>query len=196
MIRQAPNGQGVHVVTTQAALYQLDRQAITTGSTKGPVENPGDELIAKSFADPIEIDDNRAVMLNSVNGKSMIVYDVGREREKLRAVTMSLSSGLPSGGGLAVNDGILVPLDNGRVEWIDFRTAHRKQPRFNPKWIQRSRSTGPIPLQPPMTHRKSYWRTTARRSIDCVSPNRFVNSHQRTFPMCHWDGRSASPEPG
>lgn len=133
MIRQAPDGKGIHVVTSQAALYQLDRQALTTGSTSGPIENPGDELTAKSFADPIEVDKNRDVMLNKVDGKSMVVYDVGRERELLRSVTMSLSSGSPSGGGLAVNGSVLVPLDNGRIELIDFQTGASKATPFQPE---------------------------------------------------------------
>jgi outer membrane protein assembly factor BamB len=132
MIRQAPGAKGVHVVTSQAALYQLDRQALTTGSTKGPIENPGDELVAKSFSDPIEVDQNRAVMLNNVDGKSMVVYDAGREREQLRSVTMSLSQGRPSGGGLAVQDSVLIPLDNGRVELIDFQTGASKATPFQP----------------------------------------------------------------
>ena len=133
MIRQAPAGKGVHVVTSQAALFQLDRQAIDSGSTKGPIENPGDELIAKSFADPIEVDDKRAVMLNKVDGKSMVVYDTAREREQLRSVTMNLSAGSPSGGGLAVGDGVLVPLDNGRIVLIDFRTGASKATPYQPE---------------------------------------------------------------
>lgn len=132
MIRQAPGAKGVHVVTSQAALYQLDRQALTTGSTKGPIENPGDELVAKSFSDPIEVDQNRVVMLNKVDGKSMVVYDAGREREQLRSVTMSLSQGRPRGAGLAVQDSVLIPLDNGRVELIDFQTGASKATPFQP----------------------------------------------------------------
>ncbi len=55
MIRQAPDGKGVHVVTSQAALYRLDRQALASGSTEGPIENPGDRIVAKSYcrSDPI-----------------------------------------------------------------------------------------------------------------------------------------------
>lgn len=132
MIRQAPNGQGVHVVTSQAALYQLDRQSLASGSTDGPIENPGDRIIAKSYSDPISLDKNRAVMLNKVDGKSMLVYDPTRERELLRSVTMGLSAGRPSGGGLAVNDAVLVPLDIGRVELIDFRTGASKAAPFQP----------------------------------------------------------------
>jgi outer membrane protein assembly factor BamB len=133
MIRQAPGGRDVHVVTSQAALYQLDRQSLASGSTDGPVENPGDRIVAKSYSDPISLNNNRAVMLNKVDGKSMLVYDPTRERELLRSVTMSLSAGRPSAGGLAVNDGILVPLDIGRVEWIDFRTGASKATPFQPE---------------------------------------------------------------
>ena len=133
MIRQAPDGKGVYVVTSQAALYRLDRQALASGSTEGPIENPGDPIVAKSYSDPIRLDKGCAVMLNKVDGKSMLVYDPGRERELLRAVTMSLSAGRPSGGALAVNDAILVPLDIGRVELIDFQTGASKATPFQPE---------------------------------------------------------------
>ena len=133
MLRQAPAGKGVHVVTSQAALYQLDRQALTSGSTTGPIENPGDRIVAKSFENPIDIDQTRAVMLNKVDGKSMVLYDPNRERELLQAVTMSLSAGRPSGGALAVAGGILVPLDIGRIELIDFRTGASKATPFQPE---------------------------------------------------------------
>jgi outer membrane protein assembly factor BamB len=133
MIRQAPDGKDVDVVTSQAALYRLDRQALTSGSTKGPIENPGDQIIAKSFADPIEMPNGRVAMLNQVDGRSMLVYDPNREREQLRAVSMNLSAGSPSGGGLAVKENVMVPLDIGRVELIDSRTGASIATPFQPE---------------------------------------------------------------
>ncbi len=148
MLRQAVGGKGVDVVTSQAAMFRLDREALTSGSTKGPIENPGDQIVAKSFANPIAIDDSRVVMLNKVDGKSMLVYDPNREKEQLRSVTMNLTSGVPSGGAVGAKGGVLIPLDNGRVELIDFRTgasiATPFQPQADP--TKKVSWTNPVPL--------------------------------------------------
>ena len=81
------------MVTSQAALFELDREALASGSTKGPIENPGDKAVAIRFENPIAIDENSSLMLNQVGGQSILVYEPLRERERLRQVTMQLPSG-------------------------------------------------------------------------------------------------------
>ena len=132
MLRQAPAGKGVHVVTSQAALFELGRQELTSGSTKGPIENPGDRIVAKKFVNPIQIDETRVAMVNQNDGQSILVYDPNRERELLRPVILNLSAGRPSGGALAAGGGVVLPLDNGRVELVDHRTGVSKATPFQP----------------------------------------------------------------
>jgi len=132
MLKRAAGGNGIHAVTTAAALFEIGREELTSGSTKGPSENPGDEILAKSFEDPVTIDENRAALLNQVDGKSMIVYDPLRERQRLRPVILGLSAGRPVGEALAVGGRMLLTLDNGRVELFDVQTGASKATPFQP----------------------------------------------------------------
>jgi outer membrane protein assembly factor BamB len=120
-----PSSNGVHVVTTQAALFelQIDNSTGQLSGGKQPLENPGDKAVAIQFTDPIQIDNKRRVMLNKVGDPSLLVYDPDRETEKLRRVTMRLPSGLPRAGGVASGGGLLLPLDNGRIVLVDWRTG-------------------------------------------------------------------------
>ena len=148
MLTPAPGGKGFHVVTSQASMFELDREALTSGSTKPPIENPGAKAVAIRFADPIWIDKNRSLMLNQVDGQSIVVYDPQREAEKLRLVTMQLPAGKPSSGGIVAGGGLFLPLDTGRAVLINWQTGAPIGAPFQPpsdpagkvKW------TKPIPL--------------------------------------------------
>ncbi len=148
MLRAAPGGKGLHVVTSLAALFELDAAALAAGSTTGPIENPGAKLVAINFENPIEIDQTRAVMMNQVDGKSLIVYEPQRDRELLRQVTISLPAGKPSGGGIIAGGGLLVPLDIGRAVLIDWRTGAVSATPFQPASDPAGKVTWtrPIPL--------------------------------------------------
>lgn len=131
MLRLAQSG--LHVVTSQAALFEIGREALENGSTTGPIENPGDKAIAIRFENPIEIDETRRVMLNQVGDPSILVYDPQRETEKLRRVTMRLPAGVPKSGGLASGGGLFLPLDNGRAVLVDYRTGAVSAAPFQPE---------------------------------------------------------------
>ncbi|MCH1497032.1 MAG: PQQ-binding-like beta-propeller repeat protein [Rubripirellula sp.] len=129
-----PTADGIHVVTTQAALFDLQFDAGDSKFNGGqkPLENPGDRAVAIRFSDPIKIDENRSVMLNEVGDPSLLIYDPNRETEKLRRVTMRLDSALPTSGGVASGGGLLLPLDSGRVSLVDWRTGAESATPFQP----------------------------------------------------------------
>ncbi len=143
-----PSTGGLDVVTSQAALFRVGREAIQSGSTTGPIENPGEKAIAIKFEDPIAIDDTSSVMLNHAGDPSILVYNPKRETEVLRRVTMRLPAGLPKSGGVVAGGGLFLPLDSGRAVLVDWRTGAVSAAPFQPdsdpvgsvKW------TNPIPL--------------------------------------------------
>lgn len=148
MIQPLPGGGGYHVVTSQAALFGLDREALQSGSTQGPIENPGKNAVGIRFEDPIVIDETRRVMVNLSDGQSILVYDPNRRSEKLRQVTMQLPAGKPSGGGLVAGGGLFLPLDNGRAVLVNYETgavmATPFQPASNP--VEKVQWTRPLAL--------------------------------------------------
>jgi outer membrane protein assembly factor BamB len=132
MITPAPGGKSFHVVTAQAALFELDAAALNDGATTAPIENPGGTGVAMRFEDPAVVDKDRAVMLNQESGSQLSVYDATREREKLRLITLSLPDGKPSGSGLIAGSGFLLPLDSGRIVLMNWQTGSQLGSPFQP----------------------------------------------------------------
>lgn len=131
-IRPAGDGKGFHVITSQAALFNLDRESLASGSTQGPIENPGKNAVGIRFENPVSIDDDRMAMVNQVGGQTIVLYDPNREREKLRQVTMQLPAGKPSGGAIASGGGLFLPLDSGRAVLMKFETGAMMATPFQP----------------------------------------------------------------
>lgn len=132
MLKQAPGGKAFHIVTTQAALFELDAEALAQGATSGPIENPGGNGVAMRFEHPVQIDERRAVLLNQATGSQLCVYDPTRSREKLRLITLSLPAGNAVGNGLISGNGFLLPLDSGRIVLMNYQTGGQLGSPFQP----------------------------------------------------------------
>jgi outer membrane protein assembly factor BamB len=143
-----PAAGGLDVVTSQAALFRVGREAIESGSTTGPLENPGEKAIAIKFEDPIAIDDTSSVMLNQAGDTSILVYNPKRETERLRRVTMPLLAGLPESGGVVAGGGLFLPLNTGRAVLVDWRTGAVSSAPFQPDSdpVGKVKWTNPISL--------------------------------------------------
>ncbi|WP_372721393.1 PQQ-binding-like beta-propeller repeat protein [Novipirellula sp.] len=131
MIVPIAGGGGFHAVTTQGALFELDRDALASGSTANPVENPGGSGIAMRFENPIKIDETRRLMLNQATSEDVIVYDPTRRQEKLRKLQLALS-GKASGGALFAGGGLFVPTASGRAVLMNWQTGQMLGSPFQP----------------------------------------------------------------
>ncbi|TWT73218.1 outer membrane protein assembly factor BamB family protein [Allorhodopirellula solitaria] len=145
--------EGFHAVTSQGALFQLDLESFKSGSTQGPIENPGANSISMNFTKPIAIDEKRWVLLNESQPNESMVYDPTRRRELLRKVTYHLSDPKPVGVGIFSGDGMLMPLDSGRVVLMNWETGASKGAPFQP-------ASDPDP------ENKVSWSTPVRASSD------------------------------
>ncbi|TWU34512.1 outer membrane protein assembly factor BamB family protein [Novipirellula artificiosorum] len=138
MITPVPNGGGFYAITTQATLFELDRESLATGSTQqGPIENPGGTGIAMRFEKPIRIDDSRVLMLNQTGSGEAIVLDPSRKREKLRRLQLGFGSGKPNtvknaNAAIVAGGGLFVPLNTGRAVLMDWQTGAMKGSPFQP----------------------------------------------------------------
>ncbi len=133
MLRPAEGG--VHVLTSQAALFELDRAAITSGATRAPIENAGGAGVIMRFEDPLVVDDQRRVLVNKASGdggQQIALYDPTRKSEKIRLVSLNLLSGKPSGRGLVAGGGLFLTLDNGRAVAMNFETGQQFGSPFQP----------------------------------------------------------------
>ncbi len=132
MLVMKKDGKGFHAITSQATLFELDGRAISEGATTGPIENPGGSGVAKRFEKPLRIDDQRAVLLNQESGGQICVYDPTREREKLRLITLALPAGSFCKDGIIAGDGLMLPLDTGRIMLLDWQTGSSLGSPFQP----------------------------------------------------------------
>ncbi|MFG0255927.1 MAG: PQQ-binding-like beta-propeller repeat protein, partial [Rhodopirellula sp. JB053] len=126
------NEAGIHAVTSQGALFQLDCESLTSGSTQGPIENPGADSISMKFTDPIRVDDVRRILLNESQAGEAMLYDPTRRKEKLRKITYRLTGPKPTGVGIFSGGGLLLPLDSGRVVLMNWETGAPKGAPFQP----------------------------------------------------------------
>ncbi|MEM8910961.1 MAG: PQQ-binding-like beta-propeller repeat protein [Planctomycetota bacterium] len=131
MITPSPSG-GFHAVTSQAAMFALDAESLKSGSTKSPIENPGETGIAMRFEDPVRIDETRRVLLNEATKGQALIYDPSRRSEKLRKVTLQLTQAKPAGHSLIAGGGLLVPLDSGRIVLMNWQTGASLGSPFQP----------------------------------------------------------------
>lgn len=132
MISQVPNEREFHAITSQAALFKLDGASISSGSTSGPIENPGGNGVAMRFANPIAIDATKRLLLNQESASELIIYDPSRTREKLRLLTMGISDGKSTGLGLVAGGGLMLPLQSGRVSLLNWQTGSMLGSPFQP----------------------------------------------------------------
>jgi outer membrane protein assembly factor BamB len=152
MLTPSPDRKSLHVVNTQAALYEIDSNSIAEGTTSSPIENPGGTGVAMRFENPIRVDDVRQIMLNQETGNQLCVYDPTRAREKLRLITLSLPPGKASGDGLISGEGFFLPLDSGRIVLMKWQTGSQLgspfQPPSNPNQSVRWSSAVTLPSDP------------------------------------------------
>jgi len=126
------NEAGFHAVTSQGALFQLDRESLGSGSTQGPIENPGADSIKMKFTHPIAVDETRRVLLNESQPGEAMVYDPTRRKGKLRKITFGLTGPKPTGVGIFSGGGMFLPLDSGRVVLMNWETGASKGAPFQP----------------------------------------------------------------
>ncbi|MCM2373327.1 outer membrane protein assembly factor BamB family protein [Aporhodopirellula aestuarii] len=126
------NAAGFHAVTSQGALFELDRESLASGSTQGPIENPGANSISMNFTDPIAVDEIRRILLNRSQAGEAMIYDPTRRKEKLRKITFPLTGPKPTGVGIFSGGGLFLPLDSGRVVLMNWETGAPKGAPFQP----------------------------------------------------------------
>ena len=148
MITPVPDRKMFHAVTNQGALFELDAESFTSGSTKAPLENPGGKGISMRFENPIEIDENKRVLMNRATPGEILVYDPSRNREMLRKLQLLLPGGVPSGRAIASGGGLFVPLDSGRAVLMNWKSGGTLGSPFQPASdpTESVRWSHPIPL--------------------------------------------------
>ncbi len=147
LIAPAPQAGTLHIVTAQAALFELDAAALEAVSSSAPIENPGGSGVAMNFELAQMAGPHTAVLLNRATGTQLTVYDGKRDKQKLRLITMPAPKGMPAGNGSLVGGRLLLPLDSGDVSLINWQTG---QPVGQPFQPRKTAVTAPITWSTPV----------------------------------------------
>ncbi|WP_164103228.1 outer membrane protein assembly factor BamB family protein [Candidatus Laterigemmans baculatus] len=124
--------QSIYAITSQAALYHLDSEALENETTAGPVENPGGAGVAMRFEDPLDADNGRYILTNQESAEQIVLFDPARSSEKLRLVTLSMPPGNSEADPILVAGGLLMPLDTGRIVLMNWQTGMPLGSPFQP----------------------------------------------------------------
>ncbi len=117
------NNKGLYAISGKAALYQLDPKEFATGSSAGPIENPGISGRAFQLGYPVSLGQNRWILSNLQNAGQFALFDPSREREKLRLVTVAMTGTRLATDPIRIGDGLVVALDNGRILHVNYQTG-------------------------------------------------------------------------
>ncbi len=123
LVAKATNAPAYYAISGKAALYELNPAAVNSGTTAGPIENPGISGREFRVADPISMGEGRWVMHNKQNSGQLVVFDPTREREKLRLVAVYIPGSKLATVPARVGDGILLCLDTGRMVYANWQTG-------------------------------------------------------------------------
>ena len=123
-----------YVVSSQAALFALDREAMSGQSTPTVMENAGRSERMLNFQSPVTLADGRTVLFNSSSGNQITISDATSSTPagKLRRLTMALGKAVPNALPAAVGNNLAVPLNNGQLMLIDPGSGQMKAQPFQP----------------------------------------------------------------
>jgi outer membrane protein assembly factor BamB len=173
MLTTKPDGKGFHAVTSQAALFELDAQSLAEGATSGPIENPGGTGASMRFEQPRWIDKDRAVFVNLATSGQICVYDPTRAKEKLRLMTLAMPPSRIDGDGVIAGEGLVLPLESGRVVYMDWQTGAQLGSPFQPASSPDKPVRWSMPVVLSSDASQVVIADDRKRSIACESPSRF-----------------------
>lgn len=134
-VRRAPQGNAFHAITSQAALFELDKEALASGSTRSPLEDPGATSVGIRYSKPIDLTSSNAfdmTMLDQSGGQKMLLYRPQRRRDRVTEVTMQLPAGRATSTALNAGGGVFIPLDTGRAVLVNPITGAMISTPFQP----------------------------------------------------------------
>ncbi|HJN10502.1 MAG TPA: PQQ-binding-like beta-propeller repeat protein [Pirellulaceae bacterium] len=135
----------IRVITAAAALFNIDKDSVATGLNDQPTMTArSTTAIPLAFTEQIELPNGRIAFFNPGDHNQLLIYDPAKASRQLNIQPLDLAGAAVTCTPIALQDGLLVPLDQGAVRLIDPATGQDKvlpfQPRLEPgeklKWLR------------------------------------------------------------
>jgi outer membrane protein assembly factor BamB/TolA-binding protein len=128
------SGSGtVSAINSQASLYSITGKSLASGKPLTASENPGRNQRKLDFSSPVVLGNGKTALLNLGQGIQIAVYDPkATPGSSLQVNSLQITSGVPSVNPLAVGSGIVVPLDNTQLAFVDPTNGKQLGAPFQP----------------------------------------------------------------
>jgi outer membrane protein assembly factor BamB/TolA-binding protein len=128
-----PSVSGLAVVNSQGALFEVGAAELSAGKPVVAEENPGRNQRTMQFEAATPLDAGRVAWFNPGHGTQIAVFDPqGKSGNRLQINSLQISDGKPTGEGVAIRNGVVVPLDNGQLAFIDPVSGRQAAQPFQP----------------------------------------------------------------
>jgi outer membrane protein assembly factor BamB len=117
-------GSSLGAITSQAALYPIDKESIVSGRVDGPSANPGRNQRQLLFNRVATNDKGNFIAINSERGSQLAYYDPAAPVDrKLIVIASPGGEAKPSGDPVWLSDGVAIPLNSGQLVAVDPSTG-------------------------------------------------------------------------
>ncbi len=128
-----PSQKSLSVFNSQAALFNVDATALAAGKPLTAKENPGRNQRKLRFSNPTVLSDGRVAFLNEKQGAQVLVFDPNTSAgSQVQLNSLQISNGIPVGEAAVAEEGIVVPLDNGQLVYVNPTTGKQVAQPFQP----------------------------------------------------------------
>jgi len=128
-----PGSGTVTVINSQAALFSVSGKSIIAGRPISAAENPGRNSRMINFEQPVTLPNGKTAILNIGQGAQVLTFDPkGSSGTSLQMTTLQVTSGIPSEPPAVTSNGIVVPLNNAQLAYIDPTTGKQLGSPFQP----------------------------------------------------------------
>jgi len=128
VVYAVPYQRGIIAVTSQAAAYSIGEDALQpTGKPTAlamAMENMGRNQRSMLFGAATPIDEQRSILLNSVQGSQLLAIDRNKKSGgPTRLLNLDLSGSYPIASPVAVGNSIVLPLENAQLMMMDLEVG-------------------------------------------------------------------------
>ncbi|MFO0921954.1 MAG: PQQ-binding-like beta-propeller repeat protein [Pirellulales bacterium] len=131
-LRATSNGLPIQSISSQAALYSVDQEAMQGKKMSPVVENAGRNERSLIYANPIAMGDKATVLTNSQMNSQWAVWQEGASGGQLRRVIVGVSGAGVAADPAALGTNLIVPTSNGQLHVLDALSGQRKASPFIP----------------------------------------------------------------
>jgi outer membrane protein assembly factor BamB/TolA-binding protein len=190
IVAVVPTQKSLSVFNSQSALFNVEASALAAGKPITANENPGRNQRKLRFANPVVLRDGRVAFLNEKQGTQVLVFDPNTSAgSQMQLNSLQISNGIPAGEAAVGEEGIVIPLDNGQLVYVNPATGKQVAQPFQPTLAVGSKATWVSPAT--LSDNKTIVGATNQKMIYRLSVGKQLKELSQTATERPWKNRIA-----